>query len=228
MVRVSRDASPADSSEGHRHTGSQRWLLPYADVVTLLFALFAYQYFLQAEHGGRLTPPPPAAPLVATPTPIPALPRPTTAPVEHLERQLKEALKGVNGRLFEIYREERGVILVLTDSPLLFASASSQIAPEGMQLLRKLLPAVREVRLQIEGHTDSQPLSHPLYKDNWELSVARASAVARALMEMGVPPDQMALMGFGARRPVSSNSEVEGRRRNRRVELIFQLPAGGQ
>lgn len=234
MGRASRSASPS-SSEGH--LGRQRWLLPYADVVTLLFALFAYQYFLGTGQAGttQSTPSPtptasaavPAPPLVPSPVASP----PTTPTIagadwkQGIEQQLRGALRGVDGHIFQIYREERGVILVLSDTPLLFRSASSQLTPAGKDLLRRIAPVLQnvEARLLIEGHADSLPLKDPVLKDNWELSVWRAAAVARGLLRLGVEPDRISLMGYGDRRPVSSNLEASGREHNRRVELIFQF-----
>jgi len=141
------------------------------------------------------------------------------------EEQLRGALRGVDGHLFQIYREERGVILVLSDTPLLFGSASTQLRPAGKDLLRRIAPVLQniEARLLIEGHADNVPLRDPVLKDNWELSVWRAAAVARGLLGLGVEPDRISLMGFGDRRPVSSNQEASGRESNRRVELIFQF-----
>lgn len=142
-----------------------------------------------------------------------------------MERQLRGALRGVDGHVFQIYREERGLILVLSDTPLLFGSASSQLTPAGKDLLRRIAPVLQniEARLHIEGHADNLPLKDPLLKDNWELSVWRAAAVARGLLGLGVEPDRITLMGYGDRRPVSSNQEASGRENNRRVELIFQF-----
>lgn len=207
----------------------QRWLLPYADVVTLLFAIFAYQYFV-----GVATPPRfPLSPVVTHAVPARVDLAPTSSPTPvvvpdgsiQLAEQLQGALRGVDAKLFQIYRDERGVVLVMSDSPLLFASASPDMAAGGRNLLQRVVPVLlhAESRLRIEGHADNQPLLHPIYRDNWELSLWRAASVSRYLMEQGVPPEQLTMMGFGDRHPVAANQSEEGRRRNRRVELIFQF-----
>lgn len=198
---------------------SQRWLLPYADVVTLLFALFAYQYF-------AVSPGKPADTATPGPPPVAAVQAP---PVDHSQRQLLEeqlglALKGIDSKVVQVEEQERGVVVVLSDSPLLFNPGSSQIAPEGQKLLARFLPLMEHthVKMRIEGHADNTPIHDATYQNNYYLSLGRAGSVARSLLDQGADPDRLALMAYGDRRPIASNSTPEGRARNRRVEILFE------
>lgn len=201
-------------------TSSQRWLLPYADVVTLLFALFAYQYF--AVSPGKATPtatpgPPPVAAVVAPPVE-------DKSDRELLEKQLGLALKDIDTKTVQVEKQERGVVVVLSDSPLLFKPGSSQLTKAGQELLQRFLPLMEHtrVKMRIEGHADNTPIHDERYADNYDLSLGRAGSVARCLLEQGADPDRLALMAYGERRPVAENETPEGRARNRRVEILFQ------
>lgn len=199
---------------------SQRWLLPYADVVTLLFALFAYQYF--AVSPGKA-----AATATPGPPPVAALAAPAVdsqSDRELLERQLGLALKDIDSKTVQVEQQERGVVVVLCDSPLLFTPGSSELAQSGRQLLQRFLPLMEQthVKMRIEGHADNTPIHDAIYQDNYYLSLGRAGAVARCLLDQGADPDRLALMAYGERRPIASNASAEGRSRNRRVEILFQ------
>ncbi len=199
---------------------SQRWLLPYADVVTLLFALFAYQYF-------AVSPGKPAETATPGPPPVAAVLAP---PVDNSQRQLLDeqlglALKDIDSKVVQVEAQERGVVVVLSDSPLLFTPGSSQIAPQGQKLLARFLPLMEHtrVKMRIEGHADNTPINDGIYQDNYYLSLGRAGSVARCLLDGGADPDRLALMAYGDRRPVASNATPEGRGRNRRVEILFEF-----
>jgi chemotaxis protein MotB len=111
---------------------------------------------------------------------------------------------------------------------LLFDSGEAQLRTGGCKLLRPLADRLRQVtdhQIRIEGHTDNKPPKPKLrsrYPSNWELSSARASNIVRCLIGEGrVPAEQVSAVGFGASRPIASNDTDEGRRRNRRVEIVL-------
>jgi len=109
---------------------------------------------------------------------------------------------------------------------VLFASSSSELRPEGAGVLRQLAGPLRafvdgrgEV-IMVSGFTDDYaPGPNALFKDNLELSAARALTVARALFAAGLPQEKVFAAGFGAVHPVATNATPEGRARNRRVEI---------
>jgi flagellar motor protein MotB len=78
-----------------------------------------------------------------------------------------------------------------------------------------------DLKLEIVGHTDDRPIATREFPTNWELSAARASGVARHLIERGIDPARLSVQGYAAFRPVLPNAEVEGREANRRVEIRF-------
>lgn len=120
----------------------------------------------------------------------------------------------------------------------LFDTGSARLTMEGYRLLLRLgerLDADDDDIIRIEGHTDNVPVGPGLTSDfasNWELSAARAVAVARFLVqEVGVDPERVQAMGLGEHHPVADNDSAAGRARNRRIEVRMMPPsppAGGR
>ncbi|MFZ1428385.1 MAG: peptidoglycan -binding protein [Geminicoccaceae bacterium] len=114
-------------------------------------------------------------------------------------------------------------------SEVLFDSGSAEIAPGGRDQLVKLATALKEIVdkippelpwvLQVDGHTDRVPISTPRFPTNWELSTARAIAVAQFLIGQGIPPDRVAARGFAEFQPLDPGTGPEANRRNRRIEI---------
>lgn len=110
---------------------------------------------------------------------------------------------------------------------VLFALNSSELQPQGRQLLRTLVAPLqvylgqREQLLMVSGFTDDLPIQEGNlhFEDNWQLSAERALTVTRALIEDGMPPSMVFAAAFGAQQPVVSNQDAEGRSKNRRVEM---------
>ena len=127
----------------------------------------------------------------------------------------------------ELVETEDTLRVVFIDK-ILFDSGSVEINEKGKALLRALAASIRQQNDQIvlvEGHTDNMPLSSSLkarFPSNWELSVARAAAVARFLQKEGqLHPRRLSARGYSFYRPVASNKTLEGRRQNRRIEIIL-------
>ncbi len=114
-------------------------------------------------------------------------------------------------------------------SEVLFDSGSAEIAPGGRDELVKLAAALKEIIgrippelpwvLQVDGHTDRIPISTPRFPSNWELSTARAIAVAQFLIGQGIPPDRVAARGFAEYQPLDPGEGPDANRRNRRIEI---------
>lgn len=117
---------------------------------------------------------------------------------------------------------------VTVASEILFPSGSAELAPAGADVLRKVAAAANQSQdeVRVEGHTDSDPIASVLaqyYPTNWELSTARAAAAVRTLQATGmVPAERLAAVGYGDSHPVAPNDTVEGKAKNRRVEIIFK------
>jgi flagellar motor protein MotB len=110
---------------------------------------------------------------------------------------------------------------------VLFALNSDQLQPEGRQLLKSLAAPLgaylgaRDEMLMVSGFTDDRPVlgSNRQFADNWELSAQRALTVTRAMIDEGIPSSSIFAAAFGPEQPVASNTDGEGRSRNRRVEM---------
>ena len=125
-------------------------------------------------------------------------------------------------------QEAQGRLTVSVLDKIVFAPGGLEISPEGKVVLKKLanlLKGLTGKRIQVEGHTDAlpvRPMADRRYRDNWELSTLRASAVVRFLQEAGgVDPTLLSAVGHGPFQPVATNATPEGRRKNRRIEIVL-------
>lgn len=138
------------------------------------------------------------------------------------------------GRLREILSDRENIRIVgdrfVFQSEVLFPSGSEIINPAGREEMQKLASAILELQreippeiawvLRVDGHTDNIPLSGTgRFRDNWELSSARATSVVKYLIENGVPPERLVAAGFGEFQPLDAADTPEARNRNRRIEL---------
>ncbi|MCR5454823.1 MAG: OmpA family protein [Bacteroidales bacterium] len=140
-----------------------------------------------------------------------------------LKNSLKTAL--VDFKSDEIKVENRdGKLYVIMLDKLLFKSGSADVEIKGqkaIKMLSKELSNNPNIGIMVEGHTDNIPMSGKSYKDNWELSSARALSVVRCLSDGGLPQKRLAAVGRGEFYPVASNSTEAGRAQNRRTEIIL-------
>ena len=125
--------------------------------------------------------------------------------------------------------DERGLIVRVLDT-VLFDSGKAKLRKEAYALLDQvgqvLNTDVAAQPIAVEGHTDNEPIQHSGWKDNWELSLARArSVLTYVVQERHVAPARVSAVGYGEYRPIASNETPEGRRANRRVEIVV-LPRG--
>jgi len=125
-------------------------------------------------------------------------------------------------------QEAQGRLTVSVLDKIVFAPGGLEISPEGKVVLKKLanlLKGLTGKRIQVEGHTDAlpvRPMADRRYRDNWELSTLRASAVVRFLQEAGgVDPTLLSAVGHGPFQPVATNATPEGRQKNRRIEIVL-------
>uniref|UniRef100_A0A831ZJI2 OmpA-like domain-containing protein n=1 Tax=Desulfacinum infernum TaxID=35837 RepID=A0A831ZJI2_9BACT len=108
---------------------------------------------------------------------------------------------------------------------LLFESGSATLKPQAYAILEKFARFLNEAsyKAYVDGHTDDVPVKSAAFASNDELALARAHAVLEYLVTEGkVPPEKVALGGYGDTQPLASNDTPEGRRLNRRVEIIFE------
>lgn len=117
---------------------------------------------------------------------------------------------------------------VILQGEVLFDSGSDALRPEGVpplqqvaQALSPLLIAEPDQAVLVGGHTDNVPISTPRFPSNWTLSTARAEAVAQLLITSGLPPPRVIVGGFGPHHPRRDNATEDGRRQNRRIEVLL-------
>lgn len=253
-----------DFAVEEEHENHERYLVTYADMITLLMALFVILYAMggppQEEefadfargasqqiiplHGGigifRFG---------ASETPQEAVTyeeekdNPKEVDAAHatdLARQLEGSVAGGNttdvtggtgsgtgqGYGIDSTVDERGVVLTVPNEALLFGKGSSEIGEQGVEILQQVAEVLKGTtnELLIEGHTDSEPIAGD---SNWDLSSRRAASVAEVLIAAGIDPQRLVVQGYADTHPVADNGTEEGRRQNRRVELVVKVEFSG-
>ena len=147
------------------------------------------------------------------------------AEVKALKEKVMNALKGFEGSGLNVY-EKGGKVYVSMDDKLLFASGSWTLNEQGLNAIKqlaKVLENEKEISVLIEGHTDNVPYrGSGQIKDNWDLSVMRATAVVKALLENGdIAPVRLSASGRSEYLPLDENNTPEARAKNRRTEIIL-------
>lgn len=143
---------------------------------------------------------------------------------KRLNRLLREALLGFEADELSIKIKDGKVYVSMSDK-LMFASGKAEVQKKGKEALKVLANVLKkndEFEILVEGHTDNVPISTPKFKDNWDLSVARATSMVRLLEEEhDVNPDRLTASGRGEYEPKASNDTAAGRAKNRRTEIIL-------
>lgn len=119
---------------------------------------------------------------------------------------------------------DRGRMVIQLPQDILFESGSATLGADGRSTLGEVAAVLADIddrSFQVEGHTDDVPIATARFPSNWELSTARALSVVRLLVDRGVTPATLSGAGYGEYRPVADNDTPEGRRRNRRIEIVM-------
>ena len=222
---------------------SQRWIVSYADFITLLFAFFLIMYsvsslneskyrkmatyidasfssiarsLLPLEIRSELSSYAPSPEYEFTPELA------TMTSFQELAHEIKKSLSGLIDEQKVLVHESERWIEIELKADLLFRSGSAQLMPQAEEYLKPIAAFLKSYPnpIQVEGFTDSVPIENPLYPSNWELSSSRASSVVRELIEMGLDRTRMVAIGYGSNYPLMDNATEEGRKANRRVVLL--------
>lgn len=145
--------------------------------------------------------------------------------VAALTKSVSDALLGFEDQGLSV-TQKAGKVYVSLDEQLLFSSGSTVVDQKGITALKNLARVLEqntEITIMIEGHTDDVPVkSGSVYTDNWDLSVLRATAVVRILLEdSGIDPARITTAGRGQFQPVDPQTTTEARQKNRRTEIIL-------
>jgi len=131
----------------------------------------------------------------------------------------------INDKQIKLQMMEKGLVITVVGD-LLFDSGKAEIKPGAYPLLEKVSSILKNNMLKfnvgIEGHTDNVPIQRSGWKSNWELSTSRALSVLHYLVnDQGISPERLSAIGYGEYRPVASNETKDGRKQNRRVEIVI-------
>lgn len=127
-----------------------------------------------------------------------------------------------SGKIKVVFRGGR--MIVELPAGILFASGKADLSKDGTIALTEVAQILKEFpdrNFLVAGHTDAAPLKSSRFKDNWELSSARALVVTRFLVGAGLDPRHLAAAGYGEHDPVGDNATEDGRQQNRRIEIIL-------
>ena len=232
------------------NNNNERWLISYADFITLLFALFVVLYALSSINEGkyrvlsnalgsafsnRIIPVQsenirPLSLLPIRPLPLSNI---KSRNVEELRRERermtnigKDILKVLAPLVTEgkvrISQNSRGISVEINAS-VLFSPGDAKLTGESEQALRAVALVLRgdPHAIQVEGHTDVVPIKNASFPSNWELSAVRASSVVRLFIDGGIDGGRLTAVGHGPTQPISNNDTSDGRARNRRVEVTI-------
>jgi chemotaxis protein MotB len=242
------------------HVNHERWLVSYADFITLLFAFFVVLYatthvdnkkvsqvsaaiqggFQQmgafsGTGGGTGAPDNGTMPKVAklvndlSKGPVHGEPR---LPLSQVKKDLEKSLGDeIRKHQVEMRVVPDGLVVSLREVGF-FRTGEAQLLPEAEPVLTHIAKVLSEggFQIRVEGHTDDIPIHNQHYDSNWELSTARATEVVLMMVgKCGFEPDHLSVAGYAQYRPVESNVTDEGRRRNRRVDLVIvSLPPAAE
>ena len=227
------------------HENHERWLVSYADFITLLFAFFVVMYSVSSVNEGKYRTV--SDSIKAALNPINSVPssrlpfavgaaRPTTitsdmaSPGDPVIRRMREIITRLNPNLkgdiseVKIVESGHGTIMISLPESILFQSGEARVRSEALPFLKALSEILIEMdrHIRVLGHTDNVPIRTAQFPSNWELSAGRAVMVVRIFAELyGVPLTHLSATGQADAKPIASNDTPEGRTKNRRVEIII-------
>jgi len=223
-------------SEGNK----ERWLITYADMITLLLIFFIVMYTLSkidaakfetlAESlaavfgaGGMVLDSPGPQIIPGTP-PEQVQDLVEKAQLDDLKNKLESYIRenGLAARV-SVTTEERGIVLSFQDN-VLFELGSARLTTRAREILDKVAPILADTPnyIRVEGHTDNLPINNSRFPSNWELSAARATNVVQELIrEHGFAPQKLSATAYGEYRPRVPNTSPENRQLNRRVDMVI-------
>ena len=227
------------------HVNHERWVISYADFVTLLFAFFVVMFATANADKGKAR--------AISEAVKAALDQSGSKPVKQAisealnEGKLEEAKKTykdqndlvelrpslkllqqqlkteIDKGQVELHMEPRGLAISFNQAAV-FDSGEAVIKDSAVSAVEKVASAILKLpnQIRLEGHTDNLPIHNAHFNDNWSLSSARSIAILHMLNEkFGVPEGRMAVSGYADVAPIASNDTEEGRAKNRRVDVII-------
>ncbi|MCC6698056.1 MAG: OmpA family protein [Candidatus Hydrogenedentes bacterium] len=231
--------------EGHEN--DERWLLTYADLITLLMVFFVVMYSMSQTDAKKFKALAGALQAVfgagggSSSSVVPTsaqgagsqsrgTPQDTRSTRKQRMERLRNSLEALvaqeglgNAVHFQTGPDFSKLVMELSDS-LMFPVGSADLTEDAKRLLAPMgdVLSKSDHLVHVEGHTDNMPISSQRFANNWELSAARAAQVIQFLIDVDkLPPERFSASGYAEFRPVADNSTEEGRARNRRVEFVI-------
>jgi chemotaxis protein MotB len=222
------------------HENLERWLITYADLITLLLAFFIMMYVFskqdaqkydevvghlktiftggsgisgQGKDSGAL--------LIELPV------KTTQGSGDEVRKRLEDEIRSLTDnesikKNVSIFSDERGIVIRILEKAF-FDEGKADMKERAKAALGKIVPVIRDIdnQIRIEGHTDNVPINNHEFRSNWELSARRATEVVSYFIEKyGFPPERVSAVGYAQYRPVAVNDTFENRALNRRIEII--------
>jgi chemotaxis protein MotB len=230
------------------HENEERWLLTYADLITLLFVLFVVMYAISTTDARKF---------VALAQSVSAAfnadvmqgqqaisinngqdttvqqdqSSSGTSPVQSDLQAIKAALEdyaigqGLGGEV-EVGIAPQGIVIRLNDA-LLFSSGRANLDDHALNLVKQVVTIIKPLpnQVRIEGNTDDQLPDGILYTSNWDLSTARALSVLKAMVDLNMDPARLSALGNAQYNPIKANADDASRAKNRRVDIVILYPS---
>ena len=239
---------------GQFHDNHERWLISYADFITLLFAFFVVMYAISSVNEGKyrvfsnslteafgkgtangrnVVPPINGGDALLKSLVerrnerLAEMQRKQQEFLQHIAKNLKHVMKPlVKSGQVSVTQTNRGVVVNINASAL-FRQGEAALQPEAVKALSDVARVLRggEQSIEVDGHTDDVPIKTAQYPSNWELSAARASSVVRLFIAQGVKADRLSAVGLADTHPEVPNDTPAHRAKNRRVTVIVLAPA---
>jgi len=222
------------------HENVERWMVSYADFVTLLFCFFTAMYAISNVDNNKLgkfvrsmreafNASPSNTKAFSVIEDIPLI-RPLDMATEARVKDEMAGLISESKGGIEIKRDERGVIISMMDK-FLFESGSAQLKESSRAVVDAAASALKKFpnMIRIEGHTDNVQISNREFRSNWQLSSIRAINVAEYFINVkGISPERISATGYAEYKPIAPNDTPEGRAKNRRVDIVILSEKEGQ
>ncbi|GGD41735.1 flagellar motor protein MotD [Pseudoxanthomonas indica] len=148
--------------------------------------------------------------------------------LDRIASDIEKAMKPLVDQKMVVIRRAQLWLEVQINSDILFPTGSAALEPAAQDTVSKLADVLINVPngVRVEGYTDDRPIRTYQFPSNWELSAARAASVVHLFVRDGIPPERLAMIGYGEFRPIGDNATLEGRNSNRRVLLVILAGEG--
>lgn len=231
----------ARKKQEEQKAGAPEWLATYGDMMTLLLVFFVllfsmsnvdsqkYRAVVQSISGslGMLDSGTTVSmePLINnypsdSPTDSPTVNKEFSDLQEELQKMLED--QNLKGRV-KLELNERGLTVRFLDN-VLFDSGKADLKPEAKEIIDNVSAILQQSKkkITVEGHTDNVPISTYIYPSNWELSTTRAVNVVKYMIDFGqIDPIRLSAAGYADQHPISDNNTPDGRKNNRRVDMVI-------